>query len=136
MAGDMKMAPTVFSRPDQTMELKPTFANPAPTSPPISACDELEECRKSGDDVPDDGANQRREDHLRRHDGRIDDAGAERFGHMQAEEQEGDEVEEGRPCDRILRAQHTGGDDGGDGIGGIVQTVQKIEEQRDGDKAD
>lgn len=55
---------------------------------------------------------------------------------MQAEEQEGDEIEEGRPCHRILRAQYTGGDDGGDGICGVVETVQKIEEQRDGDKAD
>lgn len=42
MAGDMKIAPTVFRRPDQTMELKPTFAKPAPTRPPIKACDELE----------------------------------------------------------------------------------------------
>lgn len=55
---------------------------------------------------------------------------------MQAEEQEGDEIEEGRPRDRILRPQHPGGDDGGDGIGGVMQTVQEIEEQRDGDKAD
>ena len=55
---------------------------------------------------------------------------------MQAEEQEGDEIEEGRPEHRILRPQHARRDDGGDGIGGIVQAVEEIEEQRDGDQAD
>ena len=66
----------------------------------------------------------------------IDDAGAERFGHMQAEEQKGDEIEEGRPGDGILRPQHPGRDDRGDRVGRIMQAVEKIEEQRDTDQAD
>ena len=46
---------------------------------------------------------------------------------MQAEEQEGDEIEEGRPEHRILRPQHPGRDDGGDGVGGVVQAIEEIE---------
>ena len=65
-----------------------------------------------------------------------DDAGADGGGDMQAEHQEGDEVEEGRPGHRIARRQHPGRDDGGDGIGGVVQAVEEIEDQRDGDQED
>ena len=54
---------------------------------------------------------------------------------MQAEHQKGDEIEESRPAHGITGRQHPGGDDGGDGIGRIVQTIEKIEEQRDGDEA-
>lgn len=87
-----------------------------------------------GNDVPGDGAHQRREDHLRRDDTRIDDAGSERFGDVQPEEEEGDEVEERRPEDRILRPEHAGRYDGCDGIGRVVQPVEEVEEKRDGDE--
>ncbi len=55
---------------------------------------------------------------------------------MQAEEEEGYEIEEGRPRNGILRPQHPGGNDRGNGICGVVKTVQKIEEQCNGDEAD
>ena len=55
---------------------------------------------------------------------------------MQAEEEKGDEIEERRPRDCILRPQHARRNDGGDGIGGVVQAVQEIEEQCDGNEAD
>ena len=42
MAGDMKIAAPVFKRPPQTIDENPTLASPAPTRPPISACEELE----------------------------------------------------------------------------------------------
>jgi hypothetical protein len=45
--GDMTIAPAVFNRPLQTIELKPTFASPAPTRPPTSACEELDGMPKS-----------------------------------------------------------------------------------------
>ena len=64
-----------------------------------------------------------------------DDAGADGLRHVQAEEQEGDEVEERRPDHRVLRAQHARRDDGGDRIGGVVQAVEEIERERDGDQA-
>lgn len=48
------------------------------------------------------------------------------------EPQEGDEIEEGRPGDKDdLRPQHPGRDDGRDRIGGVVQAVQEIEQDRD-----
>src|SRR4051812_31285869 len=40
--GDSTIAPTVFDRPLQTVAEMPALANPAPTRPPIKAC-ELEE---------------------------------------------------------------------------------------------
>ena len=61
---------------------------------------------------------------------------ADRLGDMQAEEQEGDEIEERRPGDRVLRPQHAGRDDGGDRVGRVVQAVEEIEGQRDGDQPD
>jgi len=63
-----------------------------------------------------------------------DDAGADGLGHVQAEEQEGDEVEPRRPGHRVAGLQHPGGDDGGDGIGGVVQPVQEVERKRDSDQ--
>ncbi len=38
--------------------------------------------------------------------------------------------------DRVLRPQHAGRDDGGDRVGGVVQAVQEVEQQRDADQAD
>ena len=67
---------------------------------------------------------------------RVDDALADGLRDVQAEEQEGDEVEERRPEHRVLRLQHARRDDGRDRIGGIVQAVQEIEQQRDADQAD
>jgi hypothetical protein len=55
---------------------------------------------------------------------------------VQAEEQEGDEIEEGGPKHRQPRRQHPGGDDGGNGVGGVMQAVEKIEQQRHGDQAE
>ena len=37
---------------------------------------------------------------------------------------------------RVLRPQHPGRDDGGDRIGGVVQSVEEVEQQRDGDQSD
>lgn len=39
MAGDMKMAPTVFSTPLMTTAPLPALAMPAPNRPPIRACE-------------------------------------------------------------------------------------------------
>src|SRR5712691_8395717 len=40
--GESTMAALVLARPPQTMALTPTLATPAPTSPPISACELLD----------------------------------------------------------------------------------------------
>ena len=41
-SGESTIADVVLSRPDQTMAPLPALATPAPTSPPISACEELD----------------------------------------------------------------------------------------------
>jgi len=55
---------------------------------------------------------------------------------VQPEHQERDEIEERGPKHRELRPQHSGRDDGRDRIGGVVQAVQEVEQQSDGDQAD
>ena len=77
-----------------------------------------------------------REDHGGVDDARRDDAGADGGGDVQAEHSEGDEIEEGRPEHGILRAQHAGRDDGRDRIGGVVQAIEEVEQQRDRDQND
>ena len=51
-----------------------------------------------------------------------------------AEKQKGDEIEEGRPGDRVARPQNARRHDGGDGICRIVQAVEEIERERDDDR--
>jgi hypothetical protein len=42
VSGESTMAAVVLARPPQTMTLTPALATPAPTSPPISACELLD----------------------------------------------------------------------------------------------
>src|SRR3569623_881725 len=42
VAGDSTMAAMVLPRPDHTTEFQPALQTPAPTSPPIRACEEDE----------------------------------------------------------------------------------------------
>jgi hypothetical protein len=87
-----------------------------------------------GDDVPGDRAGERAEHQPVGDLGDVDDAGADGLGHVQAEEDEGHEVEERGPGDGVAGAQHARGDDGGDRVGRVVQAVQEVERQRDGDQ--
>lgn len=127
------MAATVFSSPDQ--------ASRVGDSPADQPADQRMRARRGyavepGDDVPGDCADERREHDLRRHDVGADDAPADGLGDVETEEHEGYKIEEGSPEDRILRAQHTRRDDGGDGVRSVMQAVQEIEEQSDADQAD
>jgi len=54
---------------------------------------------------------------------------------VKPEHREGDEIEERSPEHRVMRPQHAGRYDGGDRVGGVVQPVEKIKQQRDGDQA-
>jgi hypothetical protein len=74
--------------------------------------------------------------HARVDDGRGDDPGAERLGHVQPEEQKGDEVEERRPDHGVERSQHPGRDDRRDRVRRIVHAVEEIEQEGDEDQAD
>jgi hypothetical protein len=89
-----------------------------------------------GDEVPGDRAGKCTE-----YDARVDDIGRhdadpDRLRHVRAEHQEGDEIEEGGPYDRLLRPQHPRGDDGGDRVRRVVQAVEEVERQRDHDQRD
>ena len=66
----------------------------------------------------------------------VDHPLADGLGHVGAQDEGGDEVEEGRPEHRLLRREHAGGDDGGDGVRGVVEAVQEVEDEGDEDDED
>jgi hypothetical protein len=53
---------------------------------------------------------------------------------VETEEQEGDEIEEGRPRDRLLGRKHTGGHDCGNRIGRVMKPIERIEDERNRDE--
>src|SRR5690349_6605226 len=85
--------------------------------------------------VPRDGTLESREDHARANHPRINDASADRLGDMQAEEQESDEVEEGSPKDGRAGRQNARRHDRGNRIGGVMQPVEEVENEGEGDEA-
>ncbi len=136
-SGDSTIASMAFDRPLQTAAEMPALATPPPTSPPISAC-ELDEGipEAPGDQIPDDRTREGGKDHPRIDHAGFDDPGADGVRDIEAEHAEGDEVEERRPEHRILRPQHTGRNDRRDRVGGVVQAVQEVEQQRNRDQSD
>src|SRR3546814_19795851 len=69
------------------------------------------------------------------HDVCFDDTLTHRYSHMQAEKEKGYEVEKGGPGNGIMRPQHQCGYHSCNGIGGIVQAIQRLEQQRYGIEA-
>src|SRR3954451_6126910 len=65
-----------------------------------------------------------------------DDTGPDGLGDMRAENQEGDEIEEGGPEYGMLRAHHAGRDDGGDRVRRVMQAVEKVEGEGHHDEPD
>ena len=68
-------------------------------------------------------------DHARQHD-----ALADRGRHLELEDEDRDDVEEGGEQHRLLRLEHAGGDDGGDRVGRVVETVHEVEQHRQHDQ--
>jgi hypothetical protein len=91
---------------------------------------------RPGRQVPADRAHQGTENHLIVDDIGGNDAGSDRLRHMEAKEQERDEIEESRPDHRIVRPQDSRRDDGRNGVRRVVQAIEKIECQSDSDQAD
>ena len=87
-----------------------------------------------GDHVPGDRADQRAEDHVVVDHAGLDDALADRGRDLQLEDEDRDDVEEGREHHRLLRLQHAGGDHGGDRIGRVVEAVHEVERERQRDQ--
>ena len=88
------------------------------------------------DQVPDDGARRPAEDDREGHDLDIDHPGPHGPGHGGPERECGDEVEERRPDYRFARRQDARRHDGRNRIGGVVKTVDVVEEERDRDETD
>ena len=86
------------------------------------------------DQVPDDGADQPREDDGEGHDVEVDHAGADGLRDAGAEDECGDEVEERRPDHGLSRRQHARRDDRRDRVRGVVKAVDVVEDERDGDQ--
>ena len=89
-----------------------------------------------GDQIPDDRADQAGEYHRECHDVDVDHARADRLGDGSAERERCDEVEEGGPDDRLAGREDTRRNDRGDRVRRVVEAVDIIEEQRDGDDRD
>ena len=53
-----------------------------------------------------------------------------------ARNQHAGEVANSRPCDRDVRLERVRIDDGGDGVGGVVEAVDELEAERDQQRAD
>jgi hypothetical protein len=102
---------------------------------PISVCEEL--AGTPSTQIPDDGGDQQREDH------RISGAAADlkdQFDRQQAHHGErhrtrgghdAEEIEHAGPQHRDLRRQAVRINDGGDGVGGVVEAVDELEAERD-----
>ncbi len=119
------------------MAALPALVVPAPSRPPDQGMRAAgRHTSPPGDHVPGDRAHERGKDHSRVDDRRIDDARANRLGDVKSKKQECNEVEEGCPKYRRPGGQDTGGDNGGDRVGRIMQAVEKVENKGDDDKAD
>lgn len=127
-------ATVFFMMPEPISGSVPALAIAAPTMPPISAGRARRDAVVPGDDVRGDGAEEGAEDEVVVNHPGIDDALADGAGHLELKDEERDEVEEGRPGNRLVGLQHFGGDDGGDGVGGIVEAVHEVEQQGDDDQ--
>jgi hypothetical protein len=89
-----------------------------------------------GDQIPKDGAEQAGEQNFLVHHLDVDHAFADGLGDGGAEDEGGDEIPEGGPSDGAERREHARGDHRGDGIGGVVPAIRKLEDQSQADDRD
>ena len=109
----------------------PALATPAPTMPPMSACDDDDGRPSQAVSTFQKMAPMRpaKTSPMETTLG-VDDLG-DGVGDGERQDEERDEVEERRPDDGLPRLQHAGGDDGGDGVRRIVEPVHEVEDERD-----
>jgi hypothetical protein len=88
------------------------------------------------DQVPGDCAQQSRQDHPGCDQVDIDEPFTDRFRHRRPEQKRGYEIEERRPQHRLKRCEHFGGDDGRDGVSGVVKSVDVVKNECDPDNED
>ena len=89
--------------------------------------------KSQGDEIPGNCTEQSREQDLLRDHLDVNHALANGAGNRRAEDESGNEVPEGCPCDGAQRSEDPRGNDGGDGVRGIVPSVGELKEERKGD---
>ena len=122
------MPEAVLRTPCQTIARPPVLGDTGtdePTNQRMRAT--RRDAADPSDDVPGNGPHQCAEHNERVYDVCLENALADGLGDMKPKEQEGDEVEEGCPEHRVLRAQHPCGNDSRYGIRRVMQPVQKVE---------
>jgi hypothetical protein len=118
----MRMNWTVFIKPSVTMAEGPAFTRAAPTRPPMSACEELVGRPRYQVVMFQPIAPTRQERMMLTFSDRRCDAGVHREG--------GDEVEERGPGYSLVGLEDAGRNDGGNGVGRVVEPVAVVEDQR------
>jgi hypothetical protein len=130
------MNTSTFVQPATMIALKPAFATP----PRVAAEQRVRGAGGQpvvpGDEIPDDRAGEAREDHREGDDGEVDHAAADGLRDGGAEEEGRHEVEERRPGHGPAGREHPRRDHGGDRVGGVVEAVDEVEDQRDADQGD
>ena len=120
---------TFDTTPVQSTPLVPTAASTDPTMPPISAwLDDDGMPEIPGENVPDDRADQAREDDLERDVALRDDALGDRRRNADREER-ADEIEDGGHSHGHARTQCAGRNRRGHRVRGVVKAVGEIEPQ-------
>src|SRR3989442_5521407 len=82
-----------------------------------------------GNDVPEDRAKESAQDNGLIHLVDVDHPLADGLGNGGPKAEGSHKIEKCRPYDCLQRSEHPGGDDCGDGIGGVVEAVEEIEHQ-------
>src|SRR5208337_2387507 len=84
-----------------------------------------------GKEVPDDGAEESGDDDILGNKINADHAAADSLGHGGSEQKGSDEVKEGGPDHGQPGRKDAGGNDGGDAVGGVVESIEEVEGQGD-----
>src|SRR6266487_6262867 len=92
------------------------------------------EAEDESNEIPGDGSEESRQKNLLIDHLNVDHAFSDGLGDGSAENEGGDEVPEGGPGDGAERRQYARGDDGGNGVGGVVPAVREFE--REGEEDD
>jgi hypothetical protein len=120
---------TLETIPSPSTASVPEATTVAPTTPPISACEDEDGSPKPpGPEVPGDRADQAAEHHARRDHVALDDALGDGRRHLQRDER-ADEVEDRGDRDRELGLERAGGDRRRHRVGGVVEAVGEVEAQ-------
>ena len=89
------------------------------------------QAENQGDEIPRDSAKKAGEYHFFIDHLDVDQALGNRFRDGGAKPERGNEIKEGGPENRAERCEYARGDDGGDGIGGVVPAVREFERESD-----